>query len=52
MINDIYNLYAEKCNKYAKKGVEVSDELADVLIREAMDEVMFADYINNGRNIK
>lgn len=52
MLNEIYSLYEEKCNKYNKQGIEVSDELGDVLLREAIDEVIFADYINNGRMIR
>lgn len=52
MLKEIQELYNVKCDKYQRAGVAVSDELADVLLKEAMNEVIFADYINNGRNIK
>lgn len=43
---EIENLYHIKLSKYIKKGVEVTDELDDVLYEEAMREAAAATYIN------
>ena len=43
---EVERLYNIKLSKYIKQGVEVSDELDDILYEEAMREVAMSNYIN------
>ena len=43
---EIERLYHIKLSKYIKKGIEVTDELDDVLYKEAVKEVFAITYIN------
>lgn len=44
--NKIERLYNIKLSKYTGNGIEVSDELDDVLYREAIQETLTRCYIN------
>lgn len=44
--NKIERLYNIKLSKYTGNGIEVSDELDDVLYREAIQETLTRRYIN------
>ena len=47
---DIEWLYNIKLSKYVDRGIEVSDELDDVLYEEAVLETLMRSYVNeNGR---
>lgn len=43
---EVERLYNIKLSKYIRQGVEVSDELNDILYEEAMREVAMSNYIN------
>lgn len=55
--NKIERLYNIKLSKYTGNGIEVSDELDDVLYREAIQETLTRCYINekgwiNGNKVR
>lgn len=45
--SEIERLYNIKLSKYAEHGIEVSDELDDVLYEEAVREILVRSYIND-----
>lgn len=56
-LEKIERLYNIKLRRYIKNGVEISDELDDVLYREAINEVMLMSYVNergklNGNKVR
>lgn len=55
--SEIERLYNIKLSKYAEHGIEISDELDDVLYEEAVRETLMRSYINergriNGNKVR
>lgn len=48
--NAVERLYNIKCSKY--KTEQLDDELCDILLKEAMKEVIYSSIYNGGRKIR
>ena len=43
---EIERLYNVKLSKYVSQGIEIDDELDDILYKEAVREIITRNYIN------
>lgn len=50
-MNEVKELHSIKRKKYLDRGFEIPKELDVELYLEAMNEIIFAHYVNNGKRL-